>query len=59
MREYRRLAGKHGFNETEREKEYVKMKRCTRNESSADRSVLARVRLMSSSKRERKDGMEV
>ena len=46
MTEYRRLAGKYGFNETEREKEYVKMKRCPRNESFADGSVGARVSLM-------------
>ena len=46
MREYRRLTEKNGFNETEREKEYVKLKRCPRNESFDDGNVGARVRLM-------------
>ena len=35
------------------------MKRCQRNESFADGTVGARVRLMSSCERERKDGMEL
>ena len=34
------------FNDTDREKEYVEMKRCPRNESFADGSVGVRVRLM-------------
>ena len=37
---------KNGFNDTEREKEYVKMKECPRNESFADGNVGAGVRLM-------------
>ena len=39
-------ACKDGFNDTEREKEYVRMKQCTRNESFADGNVGAGVRLM-------------
>ena len=35
-----------GFNDTEREKEYVQMKECPRNESFADGNVGAGVRLM-------------
>ena len=34
-----------GFNDTEREKEYVQMKECPRNESFADGKVGAGVRL--------------
>ena len=34
------------FNDTEREKQYVEMKRCPRNERFADGSGAARVRLM-------------
>ena len=41
-----RRAWKDGFNDTEREKEYVRMKESQRNESFADGSVGARVRLM-------------
>ena len=41
-----RRAWKDGFNDTEREKEYVQMKESPRNESFADGSVGARVRLM-------------
>ena len=41
-----RQSWKNGFNDTEREKEYVEMKRCPRNESFADGSVGARVKLM-------------
>ena len=37
---------KKGFNDTEREKEYVQMKECPRNESFADGNVGAGVRLM-------------
>ena len=47
MREYRevgRQSWKNGFNDTEREKEYVEMKRCPRKESFADGSVGARVK---------------
>ena len=41
-----RQSWKIGFNDTEREKEYVEMKRCPKNESFADGSVCARVKLM-------------
>ena len=34
-----RQSWKNGFNDTEREKQYVQMKRCPRNESFADGSV--------------------
>ena len=37
---------KNGFNDTEREKEYVQMKECPRNESFADGKVGVGVRLM-------------
>ena len=45
VREYKsgRRAWKDGFNDTEREKEYVRMKESPRNESFADGSVGARV----------------
>ena len=48
VREYKsgRRAWKDGFNDTEMEKEYVRMKESPRNESFADGSVGARVRLM-------------
>ena len=46
IQEVGRQSWKNGFNDTEREKEYVEMKRCPRNESFADGSVGARVRLM-------------
>ena len=41
-----RRAWKDGFNDTDREKEYVRMKDSPRNESFADGSVGASVRLM-------------
>ena len=41
-----RRAWKDGFNDTEREKEYVRMKESQRNESFADGTVGGRVRLM-------------
>ena len=41
-----RGAWKYGFNDTDREKEYVRMKESPRNESFADGSVGARERLM-------------
>ena len=41
-----RQSWKYGFNDTEREKAYVEMKSCGRNESFANGSVGARVRLM-------------
>ena len=41
-----RSAWKDGFNDTEREKEYVWMKESPRNDSFTDESVGARVRLM-------------
>ena len=46
IQESGRRAWKDGFNDTEREKEYVRMKESPRNESFADGSVGARVRLM-------------
>ena len=46
IQESGRRAWKDGFNDTEREKEYVRMKESPRNESFADGSVVARVRLM-------------
>ena len=46
IQEVGREVWRNAFNETEREKEYVKMKRCPRNDSFADRSVGDRVRLM-------------
>ena len=48
VREYKcgRSAWKDGFNDTEREKEYVWMKESPRNDSFTDESVGARVRLM-------------
>ena len=42
----RRLAEKHGFNDTEREKYYVRMKKCQSNESFANGSVGAGVRML-------------
>ena len=41
-----RQSWKNGFNDTERKKGYVEMKRCPRNERFADGSVGAKVRLM-------------
>ena len=46
IKESGRRAWKDGFNDTERRKEYVRMKESPRNESFADGSVGARVRLM-------------
>ena len=46
IREVGKQVWKNGFNDTEREKEYVKMKECPRNESFADGNVGAGVRLM-------------
>ena len=46
IQEVGRQSWKNGFNDTEREKEYVETKRCPRNESFTDGSVGARVRLM-------------
>ena len=46
IQEIGRQSWKNGFNDTEREKECVEMKRCPRNEGFADGSVGARVRLM-------------
>ena len=46
IQEYGRRAWKNGFNNAEREKEYARMKESPRNESFADGSVGARVRLM-------------
>ena len=46
IQESGRRTWKDGFNDTEREKEYVRMKESPRNESFADGSVGARVRLM-------------
>ena len=46
IRKVGREEWKNWFNEIEREKEYVEIKRCPRNESFADGSVGARVRLM-------------
>ena len=46
IQEASREAWNNGFNETEREKECVQMKRCPRNANFADVSVGARVRLM-------------
>ena len=46
IQECDRRAWKYGFNDTEREKEYVRMKESPRNESFADGSVGATVRLM-------------
>ena len=64
IQEVGRKSWKSGFNDTEREKEYMEMKICPRNESFADGSVGARVRLMvrkgmSTGKRERNYGMDV
>ena len=46
IQEVGRQSWKNEFNDTEREKEYVDMKRCPKNESFADGSVGARVRVM-------------
>ena len=46
IQESGRRAWKDGFNDTEKEKEYVRMKESPRNEGFADVSVGARVRLM-------------
>ena len=46
IREVGKQVWKNGFNDTVREKEYVKMKECPRNESFADGNVGAGVRLM-------------
>ena len=46
IQEVGRQSWKNGFNDTEREKEYIETKRCPRNESFADGSVGARVKLM-------------
>ena len=46
IQEVGRQSWKNGFNDTDREKDYVEMKRCPRKESFADGSVGARVRLM-------------
>ena len=46
MQESGRRAWNDGFNDTEREKEYVQMKESPRNESFVDGSVGARDRLM-------------
>ena len=46
IQESGRRAWKDGFNDTEREKEYVRMKQSPRNESFTDGSAGARVRLM-------------
>ena len=46
IQESGRRAWKDGFNDTEKEKEYVRMKESPRNDSFADGSVGARVRLM-------------
>ena len=46
IQEVGRQSWKNGFNDTEREREYVEMKRCPRKESFADGSIGARVRLM-------------
>ena len=46
IREVYKQVWKNGFNDTEREKEYVQIKECTRNESFADGNVGAGVRLM-------------
>ena len=46
VREYKSVVGKDGFNDTEREKQYVRMKESPINESFADGSVGARVRLV-------------
>ena len=45
IQESGRRTWKDGFNDTEREKEYVQMKESPRNESFADGSVGARVRI--------------
>ena len=46
IREVGKQSWKDGFNDTEREKEYVRMKKCPRNESFADGNVGTGVRLM-------------
>ena len=46
IREVGKQVWKNGFNDTEREKEYVQMKECPRNESFVDGNVGAGVRLM-------------
>ena len=46
IREVGNQLWKNGFNDTEREKEYVQMKECPRNESFADGKVGTGVRLM-------------
>ena len=46
IREVGKQVWKNGFNDTERDKEYVQMKECPRNEEFADGNVGVGVRLM-------------